>query len=318
MRVILLALLFPAFAHSAPILDMNGSYPVKKELGGAGVAPKSIENSYSETKIDFQSFDLNDTSGKPLLSSQTEQLVKMRTLPKDPKDQQAIKDGLDHRVELTFEKLLTVSAVKVAGLPKPFETRNDLGIFLKNKPLVVKGDGKTGKKVEGLAEIRAKMNAEVRDPIAQSTLSGLMKEEILLKTGAPGAAQDSSCLGGLARKNPGAKWGFSREEQGAKLEYECQFEGWTEVRGKKVAVIKVQSKKARTQRTQPNGVPGMTETESSGSVYFVPDTQESMMKMETSIFAEPMEAEIQRLKAKGEPVPRNRTRMWHWSRIYPI
>ena len=315
MRFLLLFLL-PCLSFASPLLDPSSTYTVKKELKGAGVAPKAIENAYSETNIDFQSFDLNDTSGKPLLSSKTEQLVKMKTLPKDPKDTQAIKDGLDHRVEITFEKLLTVSSVKVAGLPKPFETRSDLGAFLMNKPIVVKGDGKTGKRVEGLEAIRAKMG-EVRDPIAQQTLSGLLKEEILLKTGTAGA-QDASCLGSLGGKNPGAKWTFFREEQGARLDYECEFEGWAEVKGKKVAVIKVQSKKARQQRTQPNGVPGMTETESSGTVYFEPENQESMMKMETTILAEPLESEIKSLEAKGKQVPRNRTRMWHTSRLYPL
>jgi|GEM_PF-5701689 len=316
MRLMIFIFLVPFSASAGPLLDPAITYTITKELKSSGVAPRAVENSYSETKIDFQSFDLNDTSGKPLLSSQTDQLVKMRTLPKDPKDVQAIKDGLDHRVEITFEKLLTVSTVKVAGLPKPFETRSDLGVFLMNKPIVVKGDGKMGKKVEGLEAIRAKMS-EVRDPIAQQTLSGLLKEELLLKTGTSGA-QDASCLGALGGKKPGAKWSFSREEQGAKLDYDCVFEGWSEVKGKKVAVIRLQSKKARVQRTQPNGVPGMTETESSGIVYFEPETQESMMKIETNILAEPMESEIKSLKAKGAEVPRNRTRMWHTSQLYPL
>jgi len=304
-------------AQAAPLLDPAVTYSVKKEIKVSAPSPRQLDNLYGEMKMDFQSFDPNDKSGQPLLSNQTEQLVKMRKLPVDPKNTQAKKDGLDHQMELTFEKLVTISTVKVDGLPKPFVTRSDLGIFLMNKPILVLGDGKISKKVVGLEEIRQKAMQEVKDPISRSTLLGLMKEEILLKTGTT-TEHDSSCLGGLAKKNPGEKWNFAREEQGVKMDYACEFEGWGEAKGKKIAVIKVVSKKQRQRRQQPSGVPAMAETEGSGAVYFEPESGETMMKMETIIAVEPMEEELRRLKAKGQTVPRNRSKMLHWNRIYPI
>jgi len=304
-------------AQAAPFLNPEHNYSVIKDKKDPGVAPKALENSYNETKIDFQSFDLSDTSGRPIITSKTDQLVKMRTLSRDPRDLQAIKNGLDFRTEIVFERLLTTSSVRIQGLAAPFETRQDLGVFLMNNPIVVRGDGTVAKKVEGLEVIRAKSAHEVKDQISRSTIAGLLKEEILLRT-MPKDGHSTSCLGTFEKKIPGAKWKFIREEQGIRFEYECEFEGWAEVKGKRVAVLKMQSKPVRVRRIQPNGVPGMTETMSSGSLYFEPESQEIMMKVETSVLAEPMEEEIERLKAKGKEPPRNRTRMWHTTRIYAL
>jgi hypothetical protein len=312
--MIVALLLLVSSAQAAPLFDFGQKLSVSKELKNTGVAPKLLEDSYSEMKMDFQSFDVNDKSGKPLLSNQTEQRMKMKKVPDDPA---APKTGPGSKLELTFEKLVTTSTVTVAGMPKPFVTKNDLGAFLTSRPLTVTTDDKGARKVEGLAEIRAKASQEVKDPIARSTLLGLLNEDILLKAGAA-VSSDSSCLGAFAGKKPGEKWAFAREEQGVKLEYECEFEGWANVKGKKAALIKITSKKNRVKRQQPNGVPGMAETEGQGTLYVEPGSGESLLRMETSIFVEPTEEEIRRMQARGETVPRNRSKLVHSSRIYPL
>ena len=79
-----------------------------------------------------------------------------------------------------------------------------------------------------------------------------------------------------------------------------------------------QAKKQRQARAQPNGVQGMAETEGSGMVYFEPDSQEALMRMETKISVEPMEDEIRKLKAKGASIPRNRSTVKLSNHLYPL
>jgi len=306
----------PSFVHAAPLLDPMAAFPVKVELKDAGPSVKAPESFYSEMDMDFQSFDPNDSSGLPLMGNHTGQLVKIKKLPKDT-DKQAEKDGLAERLELTYERLTSSTSVVIPGMKQPFETKSDLGVFLMNKPLVIRGDGKTAKKVEGLEQVRAQAAAQVKEPMARNTLMTMLKEDLLLKTGAA-VGQNSSCLGSLEKKKPGDTWKFSHEEQGVKLEYDCTFEGWAEAKGKKLAVIKVVSGKQRTVRTQPNGMPGVAETEGTGTVYFEPETQESLLRMETKINVEPGDEEIARLKAKGATIPRNKSLMKMWNHLYAI
>lgn len=304
-------------AHAAPLLSAKETYAVNKELKDPAPSPKPLESVYSDMELDFQSFDPNEKSGQPLMENHTSQLMKMKKLPKDPKDKKAEKDGLQEKLELTFERLITSSSVMVPGLKQPHRTKSDLGAFLANKPLVIRGDGKTAKRVDGLEEVRAKALSEVKDPIARSTLLQILSENILLKTGTA-MSQSSSCLEALGKKKVGDTWKFSREEQGAKIDYECRFEGWAEAKDKRIAVVHVEAGKQRQIRSQPNGVPGVAETEGSGTVYFEPDTRESLLQMETRILAEPTQEEIHRLQAKGSTVPRNRSVLKIWNHLYPL
>lgn len=309
-----LALSLPRAVSAAPLLDPAASYVVGKQKKAPGPAVKAVENAASEMKMDFQSFDPNDPSGKPLLSNQTEQRMRIRKLPAEPKKENV--PAVPERLELTFEKLATTSTVAVAGLPQPFVTRSDLGAFLGSKPILITGDG-SSRKVEGLAELRAKAMQDVKDPIARSTLLGLLNEEVLLRTG-ESSGTGASCLSAFEKKAPGDKWAFSREEQGVKLEYDCEFEGWAEAKGKALAVIKLVNRKSRQRRQQPNGVPGMAETEGSGVMIVEPVSGESLVKMDTSITVEPLEEEINRLRATGRPVPRNKSLLKHWNHLYPL
>ncbi len=303
--------------YAEPLFNPHDKFTLNKDWKSPGPKVKAPENVTVAMEMDFQSFDPNDKSGEPLMENHTNQVMKMRKLPRDPKDTQAIKDGVPEKLELTFDQLVTSSSVVVPGMKKPFKTRNDLGTFLAGKPLVIRGDGKTAKRIDGLQALRDQAAQEVKDPVSRSTILQVLSENILLKTGTA-VSQNSSCLEQLEKKKVGDKWGFSREEQGAKIEYGCEFEGWAEAKGKKVAVLKIESGKQRQTRLQPNGVPGVTETEGNGTVYFEPETQESLLRMETRIYAEPTQAEIDRLKAKGATVPRNRSVMKLWNHLYPL
>lgn len=316
--LIALALLLPLLTNAAPLLDPGATYAVKKERKEMGSVQKVIENAYAEMKSDLESFDLSDGKARLLLANKTEQLFSLKTLPQDPKagTKDGPKDGLSHALELKFEKLKSMSEVYLGGMAKPFSTGIDLGSVLAQTPLVIRGDGKTAKKVEGLEAARTKALSQVTNQAARNTVLGLLDESVLLRTSS--ATSTGGCLGGFEKRSVGDKWEFSLTEQGTKLEYDCAFEGWAEAKGKKVAVVAITLRKSRQVRQQPNGVPGMAETSGQGKLYFVPDTQESLMRMETEILTEPMEDEIRSLKARGQPVPRNRTLMKHWNRLYPI
>lgn len=315
-------------ALAAAALDPGGTYVVKKELKGAGTAPEAIAHARAEMKSELESYDL--TEGKPvlLLVNKTEQLMALRTLPKsDPKKngaqggakesaQPPAEPGLEHALELTFEALKSSSEVHISGMPRPFVTKTDLGAVLSKTPLVIRGDGKTAKKVEGLAAARAAALAQVKDPVGRNTVNGLFDEAVLLRTSS--ATSTGGCLAAFGKKAPGERWEFSVTEQGATLSYDCEFEGWAEASGKKIAVVKITLRKNRQVRQQPSGVPGIAETSGQGRLYFLPATNESLQKMETEILVEPTEVEISKLKARGEKVPRNRTRMRHWNRLFPI
>ncbi len=313
MLILIIFHLFSISCQASPLLDPKAEYVVKKELKGTGPAIVAPDPAHSEMEIDYQSFDPNDSSGIPLMSNHTSQLIKLKKLPKE--EAKSPKSELDERIELTFERLATTSRVVVPGMNQPFETKSDLGIFLMNKPLIFHGDGKVAKKIEGLEQVRGQAQQEVKDPVARNTLLTLLKEDILLKTGTA-ANLRFSCLDGLAKKKAGEKWKFSGEAQGVKIEYECVFEGWAEAKGKKLAVIGVYSGKQKQLRAQPNGTPGMTETESSGMVYFEPVGLESAARMETLISVEPTEEEKGRLKAKGKVIPRSRSVLKIWNHLY--
>lgn len=306
--------LLPAYAFPAPILDPSSTYAVKKELTGTGSAQKPLEHYKSEMKSNLESYDLTSGRSQLLLTNRTEQLFSLRTLPRDPKNPGP--EGLDHAVELTFEKLRSSSEVYINNMPKPFVTDVDLGSVLAKTPLTLRGDGKTQKKVEGLAAAREAALGQVKGQIARNTITGLLDESVLLRTSS--SAATGGCLGGLDGKKIGDKWDFTLNDQGARLEYACEFKGWAESGGQKIAVIAVTLKKSRQTRQQPNGTEGIAETSGSGHVYFVPGTQESLMNLDTEVMAEPMSGEIERFKARGEKVPRNKTIMKMWSRLYGI
>jgi hypothetical protein len=307
----LLGLLLPAFALSAPTLSPSETYPVKKELRDAAAkAPKVLDLYYSAIEIDVQSYDPADTSGQPLMSTHTEQLVKTKKLPKD-----AAKKADGDRLEMTFEKMINESKVRIAGLKKPFETKSDFGTILSGRPFLIRYDANGDGHVENLDQIRAEALPKATDPMMRTGLSTLLNEKLLLKAG-EATGQDSSCLGKLGGKKPGAKWSFSREDTGAKLNFDCTFEGWAENAGAKVAVVKIQCPKQRNARPQPNGVLGMVETEGSGTLYFDPAHDETVMRMESTSTAEPMADEIEKLKARGAVIPRNRTVIKTWNHLY--
>lgn len=303
---------------AAATLSPTGTYSVKKELKGTGVAPKPLESFYDALDIDFESYDPNDGSGQPLMGSHTDQLMKLKKLPKlDPKDPAAPQDGYLDRTELTYERLVSTSKVRVPGLARPFETRSDVGALLSSKPLVIRADGKGGKKVDNLDQIRMDALAKAPDPGTRTTINTLLSESMLLRTSST-VGGDSTCLSKFAGKSIGAKWSFSREEQGVKLDYDCTFEGWSETGGKKLAVIRMHSPRTRTTRTQPNGMPGVAETESDGVVYFEPAGQETLLRMTTNISVEPAEEELNRLKARGQTIPRNKSVMTMVNHLYGI
>lgn len=307
-------LLFPLVAFAA-VLSPDAHYAVKKDLTSAAPAPAASENFYTAMVMDFESVDPSDP-GTPLMSTHTDQLTKVRKLPKLT-GKEVPKDGFVDRTEVTFERLENSSKVRVPGLKQPFETRGDLGAVLSAHPLVIRGDGKSGKVVDDLARIRAEALARVKDPTSAASLKILLNEDTLLRTGSA-LGKDGSCLGQLGGKKPGDAWAVEREEQGVKMKFECRFEGWAENAGKKIAVLNVRSGKQRVTRPQPNGVPGVAETESDGVIYFEAESKESVSRLDTKIRVEPADEERKRLEAKGQTVPRNESRMKIVTHVYGI
>ncbi|MGZ3653171.1 MAG: hypothetical protein ACXVB9_19300 [Bdellovibrionota bacterium] len=306
-------------AVAGNILSPGSYYPVKKEIKEAAPAMKPLESFYFEMQMDFDSFDGNSMGGKSIMSTHTDQLVKTKKLPKlAATDPLFSKDGLNDRTELTFERLVNSTKVPVPGLPAPFETKADVGVILASRPLILRGDGKGApKKIDNLPQVKAESLASAKDPISRTTLSLILDEKRLLGVGAA-AAQDTSCLSKLSGKKPGDKWKFTLQADGVSLDYDCQFEGWSEAQGKKIAVVKIKQNKQRTVRQQPNGTPGVAETDGEGEIDLDPATQESLLKMNTRINVEPAEEELNRLTAHGQAVPRNRSVMTNWNHIYPL
>jgi hypothetical protein len=319
MLVLIVLAALPSFAHAGPALSPTGIYAVKKEIKDAGKDAGTPESFYSSAEIDFESRDPNDTSGQPLAATHTDQLTKLKKLPKlDPKDPAAPKDGYLDRMEMTFERLVNVTRAQIPGMARPFEARADAGALLSGKPLILRGDGKTPKKIDNLGAVKSGAMAKASDPMTRNTLNLLLDENRLLPMGASGASSGGTCLDGIAGKKPGEKWGYSHEEQGAKLDFSCAFEGWAEEGGHKIEVIKLHSPKTKTVRTQPNGVPGMVETESDGVIYADPASHEMVSRADTTINAEPMPEELERLKARGQAVPRNRSTVKTVTHVYGI
>lgn len=310
----MLVALVPVPALSAPELDPQADYPVKKELSGGSQKQSAIPNAQAEMKSELESYDLTTGKSRLIVSNSTEQVFTVKTLPPDP--EKPAPKGLEHAIELKFEKLKSVNEVYMGGMAKPFSTRIDLGRVLSSTPLVIRGDGTKGKMVEGLAEAKAKALGQVRDQASRNTVIGLLDESVLLRTSS--VTSTGGCLEGFEKRKLSEKWDFSLSEQGAKLDYSCEFLGWAEAKGRKIAVLGIQLRKSRQVRQQPNGVPGIVETTGKGKIYFVPETQESVMRMETELMAEPMEEEIRRLKAAGKQVPRNRTLMKQWNRLFSL
>jgi hypothetical protein len=308
-----------ALLVSNPKIPMKSEVTVKKEIKDAAPDFKMSPSYYSELEMDFESSQETKGSFQPVMSTHTEQLTKMKVLPPlDPKDPAYSKDGANERKELTFEKLINASSVIVPGLKQPFESKADLGSILSSKPLVLRGDGKTVKKVERLAEVKAEALAQAKDPLSRNTINIVMSEDILLKSGDNLSGKDSSCLSALGKKKPGDSWKFTQEEQGVKLNYTCTFEGWGELSGKKVIVVGVKSDKQRVRRQQPNGVPAIAEMSGEGKILFLPEGPEALMRMKTDIDVEPTEEEIARLKASKGEISRNKSKMKHTSFLYPL
>ncbi|HEY8280467.1 MAG TPA: hypothetical protein VIH99_12635, partial [Bdellovibrionota bacterium] len=109
----LLILFSPSASFAGNLLSPSGVYSVKPDLKEPGVAvKKALENIYSEMSMDFQSFDTNDSSGKPMMSTHTDQRIKLKKLPSEGK---APKEGAEQRTELTFERLNSTTEVAVPG-----------------------------------------------------------------------------------------------------------------------------------------------------------------------------------------------------------
>jgi hypothetical protein len=305
-------------AFAGNVLTAGSSYPVKKELTSPAPAVTSPKSFYVDMVMDFQSFDAGNPSAPPVMSTRTEQLMKFKKLPVlDAKDPAFPKDGFNDRMEFTFEKLITLSRVVVPGMKSPFETRADLGTILSDKPLLVRGDGRAPRRIDNLDSVKNAALAQTKDMAARTTLSTVLREDLMLKATTI-AGPESSCLGGLVGKKPGDKWKFSAEEQGVAISFDCTFEGWSEALAKKIAVLKVHSNKQRVQRQMPNGTPGMAETEGDGEIYFEPTAPEILQQTDTKILVEPAADAVLRMKARGESVPRNRSTMQLRNHVFPL
>lgn len=304
----------PGWASSS--LSDSAGYAVKKELHAVAPDFRLPESFAFEQKIDLDSVDPDDAGSPSLYGTHTEQLTKVKKLPKlDPKD--APKDGYLDRSELSYERFFMTSQVRVPGLARPFETRVDLSPLLATKTLVIRGDGKAAKVVDNLGEARADLMQKAGDAGARMAVGKLLDENELLRMAGKGG-ESGGCQSQLTGKKPGDKWQYTYSEGGLGLDTDCTFGGWSEADGKKVAVIKVHSPKRKATKLQPNGVPGVVETEIDGSLVLEPVGRESLQKMVTVSTAEPTEDEVSRLKAKGQKVPRNRTTLSMVIRIYGI
>lgn len=303
-----------ALVWATPILTTTGKYPIKKSLKMEAGAVKPLSSAFSETEIKFDSFDPADKTGRPLVSNHSFQIARLKKLaaPVDP--QAPEKDGSDERMEITISKFSSLNKVNVPGVPKPFETKIDLSSFLLSKPLVFASDGKGTRRVEGLDDLKLKATQELLDPVARSTAMQFFSEVNLVKM-EKWLSRKASCMEDLEGKKPGEQWKYITDEQGMKFEYDCRFEGWAEVKKKKVAVIRFTSPKQSQIRPQPNGVPALTQTEISGTFFFEPESQENLLRVESKISVEPTESAASKESASGS---RNRSTVISWEHLYPI
>ena len=278
-------------AQAAPALD-PAKVPAVTDAKTKAVAPKALDSWIVDNKLIYESFAKGDTSS-PTMSNETDQRVRVTKQPE--------KDGVTH-TELLYQKVLSVSRVKLPGALKPFENRQDLGSYLFDKPLILKRKGKGEATLENIDSVRANVEKSVRDPIARQGLKAILSDEAL-KGMTETATSGHGCSEGIAGKASGEKWEITREVAGAKFTFRCEFAGWAEVGGQKVEVVKFVMPKTKNSRTQPNGAVGVVETSGAGTLWVSPNSGELAISQTNEVAAEPSAAEIAERKKKGLDVP---------------
>jgi hypothetical protein len=288
----LLTLLFLSqLAQAAPALD-PANLPAVKDSKSPGAAPKSLDSYVVENRLIYESFSGTGRSS-PVMSNETDQKVKLTKLPE--------KDGAA-RTELLYQKFTSLSRVSLPGALKPFENKQDLGAYLFDKPLILRRSGKDSGTIENIADVRARVEKSVRDPIARQGLKAALSDEAL-KGVTENATAGHGCLTDIAGKAVGARWELSREVAGAKFEFRCEFLGWGEAGGRKMELVKFTMPKAKNTRSQPNGAAGVVETSGSGTVAADPASGEVAVNQTNDVSAEPSAKEIADRKAKGQEIP---------------
>lgn len=303
-----LSFLFPLICWSAPFFHKDMAFEVNEKKKTPAPLAEELPNFYFESEMVFDSYDGNEKSNtKPLMGSETFQTIRLKQLPKSAKG--------ESRLELLFEKFEIKSKALLGS--KPFETKMELGKYISDKPIVLVAEKDNFTRVEGVETIRARIEAEVKDPMAKGVLLQMFQKDLLLSS-VDSYSSQSSCLKALAGKVPGEKWSFSRESQGITMKFECKFLGWSSAKGRDVLVIEIAIPKSQQKKKQANGAMNVLESEGRGKLYFEPNSKESLVLVTTTIFVEPTKEEIQRLEKRGARVPRNRSISRASSQIIPM
>lgn len=292
-------------AQAAPSLD-PAKIPSAKDTKSPAIAAKVLGSYVVESKIVYESFAANDRSS-PVMSNETEQKMKFTQLPE--------KDGVT-RAELLYQKFISVSRVKLPGALKPFEMRQDLATYLFDKPLTFVQKGSGAGTFVNIAAVRQAAEKSAADPIARQGLKAALSDEALAGVGEV-ANPGHGCFDGIAGKAPGAKWDFSRERNGVKFTFRCEFLGWSEEGGKGAELVKFTMPKTKANRAQPNGAVGVVETSGTGTVAVDPKTGEIAVSLLNDVSAEPTAAEIAQRKAKGQDIPSGTGSLRSTTHFYP-
>lgn len=285
-------LLLPALAFSAaPLLERGASYSVKAERKEAAIAPKVLKEKRVETRIELQTY--RGEEKEPNVRSDTNQLLRVKGL--EP----------EGRMEVEFEKFDITSRIPLPGMSKPFETRQDLGIHLLGKPFILRWQAGEVVGVEGLEKVRARLSAEVKDPISKHTLMQIISEDMIKKS-LGNIAINEPCLTDLPKKKPDEKWKVTKTEGANKLNYDCTFEGWAEAKGKKVMVVSYAIPSQKSVNSGPAGTQ-TNQVSGKGRVILEPESGEALLSSTNTFVME----EARKGAAPG------RTEIASWNLHYP-
>jgi len=263
--------LFSTLSFAAPKLDFNGAYVVNPEWKEAAPAFLPLADFRVEAKTEIHSF--RGAEKEPNVRSISTHQIRAKSLPPS---------GEIKRTELEFEKFAVSSVLPLPGMSKPFENKQDFGVALGGKKFVMRWKDNQGLGVEGLAEVKAKLKNEVKDPVANYTLAQTLTED-LLKGSFPNYFQTGVCLAGLEKKKPGEKWSAEQVSAEGKTKVECVFEGWAETNEARILVLGFEIPKQKTAKATGPANADATELSAKGRWFLDPATRETLRREESNV-----------------------------------
>jgi hypothetical protein len=262
-------LLSSALALAAPRLEPAANYPVNPEWKDAAPLFLPLDDFRVEAKTEIHSF--RGAEKEPNVRSVSTHQIRAKSLA----------PAADiKRTELEFEKFAIASVLPLPGMKKPFENKQDFGVALGGKKIVMRWKENRGVGVEGLADMKAKLKKEVKDPVANYTLAQTLSEDLI--TGSfPNYFQTGACLQSLEKKKPGENWRAELVSAAGKTNVECAFEGWAESKGTRILVLHFEIPK---QKTPPaSGTTDSSELSAKGTLVWDPSTRETLKREQSTV-----------------------------------